>query len=373
MTQIILKYASIRGEQGFMINDVSDLFGLIEDLSKEIIRELFEKEFLKIISYKPLKYSISEKGVDILEKEIISWKEIRDETYFFCKFPRFFIPKYLIPFEIYPKDFMRVEQKQFLRSILEDNSVSNEILGIPYYIKGLTDNSTENLHSISSRKLKVKIYPNSTDDDEDSFTIKLRCHPFYWHQNIEINHPDMKDIIEDLKKVKLETVIENTIMKELDISENDLKLEIHWDQIIEKWILEIIDIKIEIIDLFFEKLSSIKYDLSSVIDKPEQQILLEYIDKYDKKWDLRINLNLKISKKMAKIVFLQFLSSKILKDLRDLKKYNSYINKIHQKFSRALNFSFPIPNSEEIKDYLWLNQKFEAAYITMYEEDFKDV
>ncbi len=109
------------------------------------------------------------------------------------------------------------------------------------------------------------------------------------------------------------------------------------------------------------------------MDKPEQQILLEYIDNYDKKWDLRIKLNLRISNKIIKIVFLQFLSLKILKDLRDLINFNSYIKKTHHKFSRAFNVSFLIPNSEEIKDYLWQNEKFEAAYITMYEEDFKDV
>lgn len=368
---IMLKFAGLKTEEGFSIEELSQTFGLIDNLSEEIIRDLCEGKFLINNPTLSSSYILTEKGKEAIKNGIVSWKEIRDDTYHFCKFPLYFIPNYLIPFEtIIKNDEMKIEP--FFRKIFESNLNSHTIFGLPDCVSGISEDGSEEIVCLKNKKIRTILYPIYPENNQRVFNVKLKSYPFYWKETLNNAHPDVNDLLKDFENFEPESALESSLFDILKIEKNNLKIKIEWDTQFEKWILKIIEINTDIIDYFIDKIGELNYNFDFFLESPEQQVIINFKDRKERVWDFKIKIQIKLTEKVIKEFFLKYLSMRIIKDLKKINDLQDFIKNLHKRFCENLDIDFPIHNKNEIKDYLWSKQNYEAVYLLMYEDDFKN-
>jgi len=367
----ILKYAELKGSDGFSKNELLKDFGLIDDLCQEIIRNLMEGEFLMVKNDNPEQYILSESGKSAIIKGIISWKEVRDMTLYFSHFPKYFVPNFLIPFNNNKKLNGKKKINPFFKQILDNYNNANNIFGIPEQIKGVQDGGIEKISILDNKKIKLIVTPTYSDNNERDFLVKLKCFPWYWREIIDDSHPEVNELVKDLKKFAPEHILKEIILSQFNQKKNILNIEIIWENTRNKWILKIIDIEDNSIDNYIEIMRGFKYFYDKYLESPEQKIIIDYKDKNNRFWKFKIKIQMDFSPNNVKKFFLKLLSVRLVKEIKHIRNFKNTLINIHQKFCKISNIPFPLPNIDGIKDYMWSSENYEAAYLLMYEEDFK--
>ncbi|MBA7505428.1 hypothetical protein ES706_04095 [subsurface metagenome] len=368
----ILKYAELKGSDGFSKNELLNDFGLIDDLCQEIIRNLTEGEFLATKIDNPEQYILSEGGKSAIIKGIISWKEVKDLTLYFSRFPKYFIPNFLIPFNNNKKLNSKKKINPFFKQILDNYSNANTIFGIPEQIKGVQDGGIEKISILDKKKIRLIVTPKYSDNNERNFIVKLKCFPWYWREIIDDSHPEINELLIDLKNFAPEHILKEVILSQFNQKDNNLDIKLVWDNTLNKWILNIIDINDDFIDDFIEIMRGFNYFYEKYLENPEQKIIIDYRDKNNRFWKFKIKIQMDFSPNNVKSFFLGLLSVRLVKEIKDIRNLKNTLKIIHDRFCKISDIIFPLPDIDGIKDYLWSSQNYEGAYLLMYEEDFKN-
>ncbi len=368
LSQLILKFTYTLQDKWISISDIEKYFCLPPTLANYIFTNLLSEEYLISPVFSKNESKISAK-INLLKysnfETIPSEESIRPIAYNISKFPRFYVPNYLL---LEKKPQTQLKKSSFPSDLdlgSPDLLVQKDSFGIPENFIQLEEDSI-NFSSESGCDATISIYPQ--DEGSDS-TVLLKRSPLEFKSIlIDANHPDYQRIIQKFSNLDLQQILEKYFHSIIPA----LHFNIYFDKNGPAWTIKIMDLEIKQSKTFFETLESKMEALFARKRAKSLRIALPGFESEFKKVTLVCRFQFEFEPALTKVVFYEYLARDFAKFDDDLDRFEEYLEEVHKKFLRTFKNAqdFPVPKLGEIRDYFWNTQQYQIAYCIMALGDF---
>lgn len=353
----------------FSHQEVIKYFGIQNTLVEEILRSLLKDGFIKKLNEE--EYQINEQKIlDLYSNPYKIW--IRNLNYYFSRFPRIFIPDFLISFA----DIRLSERVPVFRNELDMNLISHSkirnLVRLPEQFIGLSEDSTQNHYNLKT-KANVSFIP--LDEKNNFLGIINHKNPFNWpleRRIIEKDHPDYSKIRDWLNIVNIGDILQDCFPQ----SNEEFDYDLIFNDSDNSWILKAKKINYKVFEELRQNLNKLNFKLNlkdklQYIDIPISQPIIKDFEGIE---DFRIKgrFQVQIDSESAFTFFTHYLERRIANRSVNYQKIDVIIQELYEEFINfyELNNTFKKPTKRQLRAFYWSNKIYELAYFFMYQIDF---
>ena len=359
-TKFILRFCQASNEKRIRKEDLETYFGLLPQHIEELIHVLCQEEFL--IAVDQSQWDISPKVKDLENEPYI--EQERELLYFFTKFPRFYIPEYVIEFENYRP--LKAPLKLKMEKMCQ-NTNDKMVIKIPNQFLRISNTGTETFYSTGT-KMDFQIIPLDCNQSFKGIIKIGNSHLIY--RKLNEDHPDYQTIKNILENLQWNSVFSN----ELKLLSDQPNFEYHliFNEALLCWDLEIISCTHSQAYILYKILDNWNFPPTFVgkYVRLQKKIKISLNELSEVRCKCNFRLRLKADNAFA--FFAEYIVRNIGGFSNEISELQYFVKQISLEFME--NFvsegQFQLPEAIQLQKYFWVEKHYALAYLFGYGDDF---